>query len=193
MDYDYEEPENHDDSINTPSYVSDDDNTGQQRKLGFCTRILISHSNDRSPEQSLPKFSAHRPTIKKLLREGFTSCDIAKRLGVPSPTVRNVAAALRNRGRASAMPKRGRPRTANTPRIRDTTRRGSPANHGVNMNRIASDLNINRQTIQKIAKRGPQAEQLSAPPRTISLEQSRQSRLIKCRKLFSRAQCTPHL
>ncbi|XGW19837.1 hypothetical protein V3C99_003569 [Haemonchus contortus] len=51
------------------------------------------------------------------------------------------------------MPKRGRPRTVNTPRIRDTTRKRITRNHGVNMDRIASDLNISRQTIQKIAKR----------------------------------------
>uniref|UniRef100_A0A7I5E8S1 HTH_7 domain-containing protein n=1 Tax=Haemonchus contortus TaxID=6289 RepID=A0A7I5E8S1_HAECO len=104
-------------------------------------------------ERPKSKTRANWTRTQKAAREGFTSCDIAKRLGVPSPTVRNVASALRNRGRASAMPKRGRPRTVNTPKIRDTTRKRITRNHGVNMNRIASDLNINRQTIQKIAKR----------------------------------------
>ncbi|XGW02346.1 hypothetical protein V3C99_014406, partial [Haemonchus contortus] len=96
------------------------------------------------------KVSAHRPSIEKLLREGSKSCDIAKRLGVPSVTVRNVAAALRNQGQASEIPKRGRPRAVNTPRICDIIRKRITRNDGVSMNRIASDLNISRQTVQKI-------------------------------------------
>uniref|UniRef100_A0A7I4Y166 HTH_Tnp_Tc3_2 domain-containing protein n=1 Tax=Haemonchus contortus TaxID=6289 RepID=A0A7I4Y166_HAECO len=82
------------------------------------------------------------------------------------------------------MPKRRRPRTVNTPRIRDTTRKRITRNHGVNMNRIASDLNISRQTIQKIAKRDLKLNNYRLRRGQFLSEQSKQSRLIKCEKLL---------
>ncbi|VDO26376.1 unnamed protein product [Haemonchus placei] len=130
------------------------------------------------------KVSAHRPTIEKLLREGFWSCDIVKRPGVPSPTVRNFAAALRNGGQASEMPGRGRPRTVNTPRIRDVIRKRITRKDGVSMNWIASDLNIIRQTVQKIGKQDLKLNSYRLRLGQFLSEQSKQSRLMKCKKVL---------
>uniref|UniRef100_A0A7I4YK67 CCHC-type domain-containing protein n=1 Tax=Haemonchus contortus TaxID=6289 RepID=A0A7I4YK67_HAECO len=77
LDYDYEEPENRDDSINTPSYVSDDENTRQQRYPGHHKRLELETrladireflmENQGVPERKISEDNPMRPQERYLV------------------------------------------------------------------------------------------------------------------------------
>ncbi|XGW11969.1 hypothetical protein V3C99_012996 [Haemonchus contortus] len=68
LDYDYEEPEKHDDSVNTPSYVSDDD----KKKLELETRLTeireFLMENQGVPERKISEDNPLRPQERYSVR-----------------------------------------------------------------------------------------------------------------------------
>ena len=111
------------------------------RKFGTYKRSCVSHLTKSSSECN-----------EKLLKKGLRSVSIASWLKIFSSTVRNVSAAFEAREHCSEMPKSGTSRTVNTWRIRGVIEKRITHNDGANTNRIASDLNVSRRSIQIVVK-----------------------------------------
>uniref|UniRef100_A0A7I4YN77 HTH_38 domain-containing protein n=1 Tax=Haemonchus contortus TaxID=6289 RepID=A0A7I4YN77_HAECO len=96
--------------------------------------------------------SPHRATIAHLVDEGCSTAEIARRLHINDRTVGRIVAQCRERGHHLPLPKSGRPRTVDVPRIRKVVKKRISRNDEVSMNESASDLHISRRCVQDIVK-----------------------------------------
>uniref|UniRef100_A0A8R1I9N1 Uncharacterized protein n=1 Tax=Caenorhabditis japonica TaxID=281687 RepID=A0A8R1I9N1_CAEJA len=77
------------------------------------------------------------------------SSDVARRLGNPYFTFRNVSASLQKYGTSFEKPKSERPRMINTRKFRGVIER---IIDGLSLNKVAEELKIRRKTVQRIVK-----------------------------------------
>ncbi|PIC39650.1 hypothetical protein B9Z55_011270 [Caenorhabditis nigoni] len=111
--------------------------------------------------------------------------DVARMLGIPSSTVRNVSASIRKDRRCHVKPKLGRPFTVNTRQTRGIIKRRIDRNDGLSLNKVASDLGIARSTVQKIVKKELNIHSYHISRGQYLSDASKASRLEKSKKLLA--------
>lgn len=99
------------------------------------------------------RVSPHRDSIIALFNNNQSSGTIAKLLGAPRSTVCRIIKQVKEVGHVLEKPKCGRPRSVNVPRIRNIIKKRINRNDGLSMNKVASDLQIARSTVQNIVKK----------------------------------------
>uniref|UniRef100_A0A7I5E7H4 DDE_3 domain-containing protein n=1 Tax=Haemonchus contortus TaxID=6289 RepID=A0A7I5E7H4_HAECO len=129
--------------------------------------------------------SPHRATIAHLVDEGCSAAEIARRLHINDRTVRRIVAQYRERGHHLPLPKSGRPRTVNVPRIRKVIKKRISRNDEVSMNKIASDLHISRRSVQNIVKCELDFHSYRFFRGQMLSEAAKKNRLEKCQKLLA--------
>ncbi|XGW04038.1 hypothetical protein V3C99_015295, partial [Haemonchus contortus] len=110
--------------------------------------------------------SPHRATIAHLVDEGCSAAEIARRLHINDRTVRRIVAQYRERGHHLPLPKSGRPRTVNVPRIRKVIKK-----------RISRNDDIVKCELDFHSYRFFRGQMLS--------EAAKKNRLEKCQKLLA--------
>ncbi|EFO95902.1 hypothetical protein CRE_17595 [Caenorhabditis remanei] len=126
-----------------------------------------------------------RPTIEALFKKRVKSCKIAKRLGIPSSTVRTMFSIFKKHGSLQERKKSGRPVTVNTRRTRNIIKKRITRNNGISMNKIAANLEISRGSVQTIVKSRFHLRSYKLCQGQFLSEQSKASRLEKSKKLLA--------
>ncbi|XGW14815.1 hypothetical protein V3C99_000802 [Haemonchus contortus] len=127
----------------------------------------------------------HRATIAHLVDEGCSAAEIARTLHINDKTVRRIVARNRERGHHLSLPKSGRPRTVNVPRIRKVIKKRISRNDTVSMIKIASDLHISRRSVQNIVKCELDLHSYRFFRGQMLSEAAKKNRLKKCQKLLA--------
>ncbi|VDL79748.1 unnamed protein product [Nippostrongylus brasiliensis] len=137
----------------------------------------ISKSQDMQPY-------SHRDTIAHLVDEGLRPAEISKRLMINARTVPRIAAQYEQRGHCPTLVKAGRSRTVSTSGIREIIKKRIQRNGELSLNKIASDLNISRCSVQNIVKNELGLGSYRIYRGQALTDLPKRDKLEKCRKLL---------
>ena len=131
--------------------------------------------------------SSKRTAVIELFKKGTRQCDISRLLGMPKQTVSDTVRRYRELGHSGDRPGRGRKRSVNTPSVRRKITKRIKRNPRVSMRKIAREIEVNRETVRRIAK-----DDLNLKPyklRRVQLltDEDEVKRLQRCRLLKQRA------
>uniref|UniRef100_A0A7I4YUV8 Paired domain-containing protein n=1 Tax=Haemonchus contortus TaxID=6289 RepID=A0A7I4YUV8_HAECO len=129
--------------------------------------------------------SPNRATIAHLVDEGCSVVEIARRLHINDRAVRRTVAQYRERGHHLPLPKSGRPRTVNVPRIRKVIKKRIACNDEVSMNQITSDFHISRTSVQNLVKCKLDLHSCRLFQGQMLSEAMKENRLEKCQKILT--------
>ena len=95
----------------------------------------------------------HREAIAMLLKAGESKAAISRKLKTNIRTVQRLAKQLQEKGNVKEKPKKGRPRSVNTPNIRKLIKQRIDRNDERSLGKMAKELKISDWSVRNIVKK----------------------------------------